>query len=107
MRQIRRKVQLPNSWSKLNCRRLGIALLLSLGVPGCSAEPQSHPLNTGSIPADARVLSKCSPTGEMACSAWSLLHGDAAAERRPACAAYIDRNGHRVEMCGSLPASLP
>jgi hypothetical protein len=70
-------------------------------------EPQSHPLNTGTIPADAKVLNECSPKGEMACRAWSLLSGDAANERRSACVAYIESSGRRVEMCGSLPASLP
>jgi hypothetical protein len=91
----------------LNNYRVVFSLVLSLGVIACSTEPQSHPLNTGTIPTDAKVLNKCSLTGEMACSAWSLLQGDAAAERRPSCAAYIGRDGHRVEMCGSLPASLP
>ena len=87
--------------------RVICSLLILLCMPACSTEPQSHPLNTGSIPTNAKVLNKCSPAGEMACSAWSLLSGDAAAERRPACSAYIESNGRRVEMCGSLPASQP
>lgn len=95
------------SWLSLNSYLLIASLLLLLCVPACSTEPQSHPLNTGSIPTDAKVLDKCSPGGEMACSAWSLFSGDAAAERRPACSAYVESSGRRVEMCGSLPASQP
>jgi hypothetical protein len=87
---------------------LKVALaLLCFAAAACSTESSSHPLNTGTIPADAKVLDNCSLAGQMACGAWSLLQGDAGHERRGACAAYIDSNGHRVEMCGSLPASLP
>jgi len=82
-------------------------LVAELTVPACSSQPQTHPLNTAPIPANAKYLEECSLAGKMACGAWSTLTGDAAAERRPACVAYRDSNYTLVETCGSLPASQP
>jgi len=73
----------------------------------CSAGPTGHPLNTGAIPANAKVMDKCTMLGEMACSLVSGVHGDAGVERRSACVAYVSPNGTRTEQCGSLPVSQP
>jgi hypothetical protein len=70
-------------------------------------EPQTHPLNTAPIPADARHLEQCSTLGSMLCGAVSTFSGEAAVERRSACIAYVESSGKRVEQCGSLPASQP
>ena len=45
--------------------------------------------------------------GVMACSAMSMLSGDAAVERRSTCTAYRTANGTRVETCGSVEARMP
>jgi hypothetical protein len=84
-----------------------IAAVLATFLGGCAMEPQSHPLNTGPIPPNARVLDSCSTAGQLACGGWSVLSGAQAEERRSACVAYIEPSGRRVEMCGSLPASQP
>ena len=86
---------------------LPLAIISLLLLAGCSTEPQSHPLNTKPIPANARVLDTCSPLGVMACNLMSAMSSDAAVERRPACMAYRDSNWQLVETCGSLPASQP
>jgi hypothetical protein len=39
------------------------------------------------------------------CQAVSAVSGDKAVERGPACIAYIDTSGRKVEQCGSLPAT--
>lgn len=87
--------------------RAGLWLLVLLAAPACSTEPQSHPLNTTPVPKTAKVLDNCSLAGQMACSVRSLFSGDAGAERRSACSAFIESDGRRVETCGSIPASQP
>ena len=78
-------------------------------MAGCSAQPQTHTLNTAPapVPANAQFLDKCTPLGVMACNLMSAMSGDDAVERRPACMAYRDSNWKLVETCGSLPASHP
>jgi hypothetical protein len=83
-----------------------VILLLEL-LPGCSTQPQSHPLDTRPIPRDAQFLAECSTRGAMACSLMSALSGDYGAERRSGCIAYRDSNFKLVEQCGSLPAKQP
>ena len=83
-----------------------VLLLLGL-LPGCSTQPQTHPLDTRRIPRDAQFLSECSIKGIMACNLMSGLSGDYGAERRSACIAYRDSNFKLVEQCGSLPATEP
>jgi hypothetical protein len=83
-----------------------IIALLGL-LPGCSTQPQSHPLDTKPIPRDAQFLAECSIKGVTACSLMSALSGDYGAERRYACIAYRDSNFKLVEQCGSLPAAQP
>jgi hypothetical protein len=82
-------------------------LLLLVLLPGCSAQPQSHPLNTAPVPRDAQFLAECSIKGITACNMMSVLSGDYGAERRSACIAYRGSNGTLVEQCGSLPAAQP
>src|SRR5262249_32355496 len=83
-----------------------VILLLGL-LPGCSAQPQSHPLDTKPVPADAQFLTECSIKGVMACKFMSAISGDYGAEKRSACIAYRDSNGKLVEQCGSVPARQP
>ena len=74
----------------------------------CSPQPQTHPLDTAPIPANARILEEpCSPLGAMMCGTVSILSGETAVERRSACIIYVEPSGRRVEQCGSLPASHP
>lgn len=84
-----------------------LPVLAMLALAACSAEPTGHPLNTGAIPANARVMDKCTMLGEMACSLVSGAHGDAGLERRSACVAYVSPSGTRTEQCGSVPVSQP
>jgi hypothetical protein len=84
-----------------------LAILPLLFLPACTAQPQSHPLNTAPVPTDARFLEQCTSMGVMACSLMSSLSGEAGVERRPACMAYRDSNWKLVETCGSLPVSHP
>ena len=83
-----------------------LVILLQL-LPGCSTQPQTHPLDTRPIPRDAEFLTECSIKGVMACKVMSALSGDYGAERRSACIAYRDSNWKLVEQCGSLPARQP
>lgn len=88
-------------------------VLFSLAVAGmlfmsaCSMQPQTHPLNTAPIQPNVRYLEECSTLGAMLCGTVSTLSGEIAVERRPACIAYVESSGRRVEQCGSLPASQP
>jgi hypothetical protein len=84
---------------------LAVAVLLFL--TSCAMAPQTHPLNTAPIPVDVQHLEQCSTLGSMLCGAVSIFSGEAAVERRPACIAYVESSGRRVEQCGSLPASQP
>jgi hypothetical protein len=83
--------------------------LVSIVFPAaCSPQPQTHPLYTAPIPADAHILEEpCSRLGAMLCGAVSTLSGETAIERRSACIAYVEPNGKRVEQCGSLLLSQP
>jgi hypothetical protein len=83
-----------------------VILLLGL-LPGCSTQPQSHPLDTKPVPRDAQFLAECSIKGVMACRIMSALSGDYGAEKGSACIAYRDSNWKLVEQCGSLPATQP
>ena len=83
-------------------------LLLMAGVPLACFSPQTNPVDTAPIPANARILDEpCSSTGIMVCGGVSVLSGDTSAERRSACIVYIEPGGRRTEQCGSLPASHP
>jgi hypothetical protein len=83
-------------------------IILLLGfLPGCSTQPQTHPLDTKAVPRDAEFLAECSIKGVMACKIMSALSGDYGAEKRSACIAYRDSNWRLVEQCGSLPARQP
>jgi len=73
----------------------------------CLPQPQSHPVDTAPIPANARIVEQCSMLGNMLCGAVSMLSGETAVERRSACIAYVESSGRRVEQCGSVPASQP
>jgi hypothetical protein len=84
-----------------------LVILLLVLLPGCSTQPQSHPLDTAPIPSDAKFLTECSTKGILACRVMSALSGDYGAERRSACIAYRDSNFKLVEQCGSLPATQP
>lgn len=80
--------------------------LVSIVFPAaCSPQPQTHPVDTAPIPGSARIVEQCSTLGNMLCGAVSMLSGETAVERRPACMAYTESSGRRVEQCGSLPAS--
>ena len=93
-------------YRKLRVSSSLVILLLEL-LPGCSTQPQSHPLDTRPIPRDAQFLTECSIRGVMACKVMSALSGDYGAERRSDCIAYRDSNFKLVEQCGSLPAKQP
>lgn len=101
-------VQAPliNVYRKLVMPLPLVILLLGL-LPGCSTQPQSHPLMTRPIPPDAQFLEECSIKGVMACKVMSALSGDYGAERRSDCIAYRDSSFKLVEQCGSLPATKP
>ena len=78
--------------------------LLTIVFPAACLSPQTHPVDTAPIPANARILDEpCSPKGVMLCGAVSILSGDTAVERRSACIVYVEPGGRRVEQCGSLP----
>ncbi len=100
-------LEIETSGNLMGKYSLGVLLLGLTLDAGCAAEPLSHPLNTAAVPANAKVLEKCSAKGEMACSLWSFFSRDAGSERHSACSAYIDADGTRVEACGALPASQP
>jgi hypothetical protein len=82
------------------------AILLGL-LPGCSTQPQTHPLDTRPIPRDAQFLTECSIRGMMACKVMSAFSGDYGAERSSDCIAYRDSNFKLVEQCGSIPVKKP
>jgi len=81
------------------------ALVSIVSSVACSPQPQTHPVDTAPIPANVRIVEQCSTLGNMLCGAVSILSGETAVERRPACMAYVEASGRRVEQCGSLPAS--
>jgi len=93
-------------YRKLTFSSCLVILLLEL-LPGCSTQPQPHPLDTRPIPRDAQFLTECSIRGVMACRVMSALSGDYGAERRSDCIAYRDSDFKLVEQCGSLPATQP
>jgi hypothetical protein len=84
-----------------------LPVLAMMALAACGTDPTGHPLNTGAIPANAKVMDKCTRLGEMACSLVSGVHGDAGLERRSACVAYVSPDGTRTEQCGSVPVSQP
>ena len=65
------------------------------------------PARYAPVPSNVAHVEQCSTWGAMACSIMSAISGDAGAERRSACTAFKDKNGTRVETCGSVPASQP
>src|SRR5215510_1152198 len=93
-------------YRKLTFSSFLVILLLGL-LPGCSAQPQSHPLDTKPVPPDAQFLTECSIKGVMACKFMSAISGDYGAEKRSACIAYRDSNGKLVEQCGSVLVRQP
>jgi hypothetical protein len=93
-------------YRKLTFSSCLVILLLEL-LPGCSTQPQTHPLDTKTIPRDAQFLAECSIKGVMACRVMSALSGDYGTEKRSACIAYRDSSFKLVEQCGSLPATQP
>jgi hypothetical protein len=107
----------PNMWRSSNpiggervvvLRFKILPILLALILPAACFSPQTHPVDTAPIPANARILDEpCSPKGVMLCGAVSVLSGDTAVERRSACIVYVEPSGRRVEQCGSLPSSRP
>src|SRR5262245_66460424 len=58
-----------------------VILLLGL-LPGCSAQPQTHPLDTKSVTPDAQFLTECSIQGVMPCKIMYAMSGDTGAETR-------------------------
>lgn len=82
-----------------------LALVPALLSVACSSNPRSHPVATAPIPANVRISEECSTLGKLMCGAVSMLSGDGGVERRPACIAYTEPSGRRVEQCGSLSAS--
>ena len=99
-------VQIPIPRSRQRLVR-SLPMLAMMALAACSAEPTGHPLNTGAIPTNAKVMDKCTMLGEMACSLVSGVHADAGLERRSACVAYVSPNGTRTEQCGSVPVAQP
>ena len=94
-----------NPW--LRSPTLAILASAPMVLASCSTQPQTHPLDTAPVPAHVTQFEQCSTWGVMACSMMSAMSGDAGAERRPACTAFRDKNGTRVETCGSIAASQP
>lgn len=85
-----------------------ILTLVAVAFPAaCSPQPQTQPVDTVPIPANARIVEECSMLANMLCGAVSMLSGETAVERRSACIAYVESSGRRVEQCGSVPASQP
>lgn len=82
-------------------------MLAGLGLVSCSAAPTSDPRDTQPIPDGARFVERCSFMGDFACWLTSALSADAERERRPACIAFVEPNGTKVEQCGSRPGSQP
>ncbi|MGZ9243756.1 MAG: hypothetical protein ACXW6K_25075 [Candidatus Binatia bacterium] len=96
--------------SFVKARGLALAFLLvstTMLAAGCSAAPTSDPYDTQPIPQGAKFQGKCTFLGEMSCNLTSLFSGDAGYERRPACIAFAEPNGTKVEQCGSIPGSAP
>lgn len=86
--------------------RVVLTLASIIFLAACAPQPQTHPLDTAPIPANARILEEpCSSLGVMLCGGVSTLSGETAIERRSACIAYVEPSGRRVEQCGSLPLS--
>lgn len=86
---------------------LSHAVVLGFALSACSTQPQKQPAVTGAVPLGVQHSEECSILGAMACSAMSMLSGDAAVERRSTCTAYRTANGTRVETCGSVEARVP
>jgi hypothetical protein len=86
---------------------LTFVLAISLLTASCSAAPTRDPYDTQPIPDGARFEGKCTFLGEIGCSLTSLFSGDAGYERRPACIAFIEPNGTKVEQCGSVSGNKP
>jgi hypothetical protein len=83
-------------------------IFVTTAFPLACFSPQTNPVDTAPVPANARVLDEpCSPTGVMLCGGVSILSGETAIEHRPACIVYIEPSGRRVEQCGSVSASHP
>jgi hypothetical protein len=96
--------------SFVTARGLALAFVLvstALLAAGCSAAPTSDPYDTQPIPEGAKFQVKFSFLGEICCNLTSLFSGDAGYERRPACIAFVEPNGAKVEQCGSVPGSTP
>ena len=94
--------------SFVTARGLALAFVLvstAMLAAGCSAAPTSDPYDTQPIPEGAKFQVKCTFVGEISCRMMSLLSSDADYERRPACIAFVEPNGTKVEQCGSVPGS--
>ena len=83
------------------------AVVLGFALSACSNQPQNQPAGTGTVALGGQHSEACSILGVMACSAMSMLSGDAAVGRRSTCSAYRSADGTRVETCGSIEARVP
>lgn len=91
----------------LHISKLALVTLIPILSAACSMQPQTHPLDTAPVPSNVTHFEQCSTWGVMTCRMMSAMSGDTGAERRSACTAFKDKNGTRVETCGSVPASQP
>lgn len=87
------------------CRRvisLSQAVALTAALAACSTNPQSGPVATAPVPVSSQHSEQCSMFGVLACTAMSMISGDATANRQATCSAYRTAQGTRVETCGSV-----
>jgi hypothetical protein len=82
--------------------------LLMAGVPLARFSPQTNPVDTAPIPANARILDEpCSSTGIIVCGVVSVLSGDTSAERRSACIVYIEPGGGGLNSAARFLRPIP
>jgi hypothetical protein len=101
----------PKAFNRRNGRRrrasLSRAVVVALALSACSSQSHNQPAISAAVPTAVQHSEECSMLGIMACSAMSMLSGDAATERRSTCTAYRNASGTRVETCGSVEAKVP
>jgi hypothetical protein len=81
---------------------LSPAVTLTVALSACSTSPQSGPIAAAPVAASSRQSEQCSMFGVLACTAMSMISGDAIANRQATCSAYRTAQGTRVESCGSV-----
>src|SRR6185436_3676723 len=82
--------------------------LLMAGVPLARFSPQTNPVDTAPIPANARILDEpCSSTGIIVCGVVSVLSGDTSAERRSSCIVYIEPGGGGLNSAARFLRPIP